>query len=141
MVDEKFTDELDEIGAASVAKVEAYAQSLGDHAFEEALGLVQRWMSLVSLASRCMLADITDFDSNPIEPLQDVCNHLEALQAVLGGGCGIDMQYVMSTESTFNLLLQKASLHAVDTLSKYTKSNLTAKRMSEQTHHYATWTL
>ena len=87
------------------------AQSLGDRSFEEALGLLHKWMAVVAATAETMIESNSENNSEKIiEVLKKLCAGLESFDFL----SGLDMQYVMGTDTSFHSLLVALEMSSQD---------------------------
>ena len=96
---------------AAWAHLDKTAQSLGDRSFEEALGLLHKWMAVVAWTTAVMIENNSE---KKVEALKTLCTHVESFDFLGENGLALDMQYLMGTDTTFHALLSASGLSGQD---------------------------
>ena len=117
IADSSFSDPLEAFDATVMSNLELVAQTLGDPSLEQALGVVQKWMALVSSSSEAiMLLNKDEASEDKMIILKRLLNEIEAFEFVTDTGHGLDTRYVMTPETTFRKLLGEAALSSQDSM-------------------------
>ena len=100
-----FSEPLQAIDTDVVSNLDMVAESLGDTGLEQTLGVVRKWMAIISSSSEVITVQDADSKLNLVKQL---FSDIEAFDFILESS--LDIPYVMSADSTFQRLLSEAEM-------------------------------